>query len=108
IHKIQRKLDAWLTEERREYILIHKYHPRAALLFIVVATTISASVFTYGTWLRPPRSFPLHSFVTIEEGVTLRQAAQQLRDTGVIRSARLFTYAAKITGREQSVIAGEY
>lgn len=108
IHKIQKKLDAWLTEERREYILIHKYHPRATLLFIIVGAMISAGVFTYGTWFRPPRSFPLHSFITIEEGVTLRQAAQQLRDAGVIRSARLFTYAAKLTGREQSVIAGEY
>ncbi|PIR38363.1 MAG: hypothetical protein COV34_02025 [Candidatus Zambryskibacteria bacterium CG10_big_fil_rev_8_21_14_0_10_42_12] len=108
IHKLQKKLDAWLTEERREYILIHKYHPRATLLFAVVAIIISSGVFIYGTWLRPPRSFPLHSFITIKEGGTLREAAQQLRDQGVIRSARLFTYAAKISGREQSVIAGEY
>lgn len=108
IHILQRRLATWLTEERREYIFIHKYHPRATLLFIIVGLTISIGVFTYGTWLRPPRSFPLHSFITIEEGVTLRQAAQQLREAGVIRSARLFTYAAKITGREQSVIAGEY
>ncbi len=46
--------------------------------------------------------------VTVPSGASMRLAADSLEAAGVIRSARAFSFYAKLTGRDRSIKAGTY
>jgi UPF0755 protein len=46
--------------------------------------------------------------VTVPAGATLRIAADSLKSAGVIRSAKVFSLYARLTGRDRSIKAGTY
>jgi UPF0755 protein len=46
--------------------------------------------------------------VTVPSGASMRLAADSLEAAGVIRSARVFSFYAKLTGRDRSIKAGTY
>ena len=46
--------------------------------------------------------------VTVPAGASLRLAADSLKAAGVIGSAKLFSFYAKVTGRDRRIKAGTY
>lgn len=56
----------------------------------------------------PPDSFPTSSIITVPQGVSLSSLAQNLEDTGVIRSSLIFRLVAAILRSEHNMKAGEY
>jgi len=56
----------------------------------------------------PPLNFPLRNTVRIEEGMTLKQIASRLKETGVIRSQTVFASMVTISGKQENLVAGQY
>lgn len=98
----------YFSREIKE-LFSHRFtHPGFFYSCLFIAFAISFGVFAYGTWARPHHHFPINSFITIPEGLTLDEVATILKDNHLIRSERFFTFFALIHGDEVSVKAGEY
>lgn len=61
-------------------------------------------------WLAfpPPKDFPRQSFVKVEDGVSVLQVAEKLKNDNVIRSRAVFAILARIMGMEKEIKSGEY
>jgi UPF0755 protein len=90
---------------RRFFRRWYRRHPRhrkiawagGALLFFM---------FFYGLFLAAPISFPQNTLVVVEEGQSIREVAQELQDTGLIKSRTLFEVTVRLMGGAN--IAGQY
>jgi len=56
----------------------------------------------------PPLDFPLRQTVRIEEGMSLKQIALRLKETGVIRSQIAFASMVELSGKQENLVAGQY
>lgn len=61
----------------------------------------------YGIFFAPPRLFPADSYLRVEQGVTVSEISERLKEKSVIRSRFVFQVIAKVFG-DRNVIAGEY
>ncbi len=77
---------------------------------IVPAALLVGVLLSLLWWLTfsAPKDFIAPSLVRIDEGSTIDQAAQQLKEKKVIRSARLFSLSVQILGGNRGLIAGDY
>lgn len=56
----------------------------------------------------PPKDFPSQGFIKVEEGFSVLQAGEKLKENKVIRSAVVFVLLARIMGLEKEIKSGEY
>lgn len=59
-------------------------------------------------FIRPPATFPVKSFFTVEKGTGLSALSAQLESAHLIRSAGFFKLSAYISGNQGNVLSGEY
>lgn len=78
----------------------------ASLLSVVVVFLVGTLV--YVSFLRPPQSFPAGTVVTISDGRSLVQIAEDLERAHVIRSPFWFTNFVIYFNTERKVVGGEY
>lgn len=87
----------WAPKKRVEVVLV-----LSVILFAV------AGVVLLFYFLRTAGEFPPYRVVKVEEGSTVREIADQLKEEGIIRSAWVLRLLLKTSGGERRVIAGDY
>ncbi|MFH0846153.1 MAG: endolytic transglycosylase MltG [Patescibacteria group bacterium] len=78
---------------------------RKQIFFVVGILFFSLGYFYL---IKAPSHFPIGSIITVEEGVTLNQVADDLRVKKVIKSPFIFSSLAKLLMNERGVMAGDY
>ena len=78
------------------------------LLDLIMLAGLFCSFAAYGVAYTAPENFPTGELVTVENGSSLSQISQDLKDQGVIRSPRLFNLFVRLLGRDTEVKAGDY
>lgn len=91
----------------RELLLDWRVHTnrRTILIAIVIGTV---ALFGYLYAIRPPDNFPLDKLVEIPKGLTEREIAQTLKNSGVIRSPLMFRAVVKVLRTDRQLHAGDY
>lgn len=75
----------------------------------IAAVTLAVAILVAGWFLVfPPVSFPEGRLVTIEEGSTLTEIAEHLKDKGMIHSRTVFKGFVELVSDEGGVLAGDY
>ncbi|MCK5021795.1 MAG: endolytic transglycosylase MltG [Candidatus Pacebacteria bacterium] len=72
---------------------------------IVILTTITLLNFYL---IKAPSDFPKGSFVSIEEGKTLSEIAEHLKEENVIKSTSMYMFLTRLSIRGKGVMAGDY
>ncbi|PIT96924.1 endolytic transglycosylase MltG [Candidatus Campbellbacteria bacterium CG10_big_fil_rev_8_21_14_0_10_35_52] len=90
-----KKTSAYLNYHKRKFILI------AIALFII-------AIFFYAEVVRAPSNFPIRETVTIKEGASLYEVAEQMKNKNIIRSSFWFRNLIILLNRENSVLFGDY
>lgn len=74
-----------------------------------IAIVFLALIFIF-YWLAfpPPEDFPSQSFIKVEEGFSVLQIGEKLKEDNVIRSRTVFALLARIMGLEKEIKSGEY
>lgn len=75
---------------------------------LTAAVLLIGAAFVYVLWWPPKCADSEHVVVTIRWGTSLRSAAKQLQDEGVIRSAEQFRLAAKLLGKGNALRVGRF
>jgi UPF0755 protein len=88
--------DAWCREARMYDRVLPAAFLFGVLIFLVYFVTVA-----------PPLNFPSASLLKVQEGTTVEQLAQILKQKNIIHSALLFEAAAKAYGNDH-IVAGEY
>jgi UPF0755 protein len=104
--EIERALDAgeaWMGRISRRWR--HGVN-RRSVFFILAGGIFGLSL--YLGVIAPPSGFPVGELTTIEQGTSLAEAANTLKDAGVIRSKLAFKAVVFLTGHEKDVHAGDY
>lgn len=91
----------WAVESCKQWV---KTYTPLTMVSGVVLLLFGAYLFFY----RAPDTFPIGSVVTIEPGMTLRQAADELDRADAIRSPLVFQAMVRALSGEGGVIAGDY
>lgn len=60
------------------------------------------------SFIAPPRSFMIQTYVEIEEGSSLRSVSELFSEEEYIKSGQLFEFFVVLFGRQKGVKAGEY
>lgn len=79
-----------------------RHFPAWLFLAFVIFALIYAFLFD------APKEFLSDTMVRVPEGAPLSKVAEHLKEEGVIRSSRLFTFLTRLSGGEQYIIAGDY
>lgn len=79
---------------------------RVILLFLAAAIMVVATF--YVRFLSPPDLFPLGSVVRVEEGETLTEVSEKLKEEDVVRSSQWLSNLVILFQGERGVIAGDY
>jgi UPF0755 protein len=90
--------EAW--ESFRKAFLVNSNLAFAGVAFFVFVTALS--------FVAPPRNFSVQSYIDIEDGATLSEVSQILKEEGYIKSRQLFELFVVVFGRQRGVKAGEY
>lgn len=90
---------------RRRYVRWYRRGKRQRRIAWALGGTLSILLF-YGIFFSAPLSFPEGTLITIEEGSSVREAGEKLKQTGLIRSRMLFETTVRLQGG--SNIAGQY
>jgi len=90
--------NAFLKGDYFDYSLVIPYTAAITLLLVVFA----------GFALSAPANFPEGRKVTIEEGMSLAQASEHLKEHSVVRSTFLFELVTILRAGDGSIFAGEY
>ena len=72
---------------------------------------IGASIFAlfmYVILFAPPLAFPLKGVIRVEDGMSIDQIAELLKERSVIRSTIVFTALARLTNNADNLVAGQY
>lgn len=67
-----------------------------------------AALVLYMYVIAPPQTFPTGKLVTVQEGASASEVAQQLKEQGVVRQDISFRAAVILLGRDRGVRAGDY
>lgn len=76
-----------------------------SLFFLFIFAVVTAASVFYFT---PPESFPVNKVVTIEQGATLNEVAENFYQNKLIRSVFVFEIIGWILDTEKRIKAGEY
>jgi UPF0755 protein len=82
------------------------YYSARTIALLGIVGMVAIGFFTYLSI--PPRAFPTNTIVSIEEGMTLREAGTALREHGVIRSELFFRGMVVALASDSQVVSGEY
>ncbi|NQV93367.1 endolytic transglycosylase MltG [Candidatus Kaiserbacteria bacterium] len=101
------------TIHRRRFLalvkdfLLHTFweSPVKKAISFSIALLLIAS---YISLISPPSGFPVGHIITVEKGTTLKDIADNLNSSDVVRSPLLFYSAVIILGGEKSAHAGDY
>ncbi|TSC63005.1 MAG: UPF0755 protein [Parcubacteria group bacterium Gr01-1014_48] len=74
--------------------------------FVTGCIAVFSAVYTF--CIRPPTPFRTDTIATVSRGSTLKEAAQQLKNSGAIRSPFFLELYVHILRRSKNVIAGGY
>lgn len=89
-------------------IFLLRRFPRIRLRANLVVFSLIALSFFYFSFFSSPNDFPIGAIVTIENGETLKQIAEELKDRNVIRSPLTFIVLTKIFISDGGIMAGGY
>ncbi|MFC1751580.1 endolytic transglycosylase MltG [Patescibacteria group bacterium] len=88
------------------------YSDNKLLVVLIVLTTVimAVSVVVYFAFqtVYPPDDFPLNKVLTIEEGKTLKEVANEFETAGLVHSSFWFETIGWAFGTEKNIKAGEY
>lgn len=59
-------------------------------------------------WFSAPNYFPVHKVFTVEEGLTVTEIAEELKELFIVRSPLLFKVLLRLFSPEGLVLAGDY
>lgn len=79
---------------------------RRTLSVLVLGGTLIG--YTYVSVIKPPENFPIGELVTIEQNVSLREAAESLENQSVVRSGTALRVLLFVMGYQRDVHAGDY
>lgn len=82
-----------------------KGKPRTIILGLTALFFVWSILYTV---FGPPHHFPVGNVVTIEEGMTLSEAARHFEAEGVVRSSFWMNVFVRVFGHEGGVVAGDY
>lgn len=85
------------------FIVIHRVLISTGLVSVIIIFWLSYSLF-----FAPPRTFPIRSIVTITEGSSLTNIAEQLEKQHIIRSAFVLRLLSVLNNVDGGVLAGDY
>lgn len=97
---------------RGAHVFLHTLHkvmrhaPQIGAVLVALFFFSSAYVY-FGTY-QPSAFFPIHSIVTVPEGVGVRETADILYEHQAIRSSFAFRVALRLVGEQVRVQAGDY
>lgn len=83
-----------------------KFWNNARLKFLVFISALVIVLLLYS--LQPPREFPVHTVIRIEQGSSLAQISNTLKEEHVIRSTFIFEISVILLGGETRLQAGDY
>ncbi|MFH1956166.1 MAG: endolytic transglycosylase MltG [Patescibacteria group bacterium] len=76
--------------------------------FDIVIVIIAIIFFLWWIFLYPPGNFPRNSFASIQDGSSLTQIADYLKDKNFIKSKNAFLITAKALNKDREIKFGDY
>lgn len=78
---------------------------RTTIVLIVIGTALTLG---YVFLVQPPESFPTGELVIVQDGDSVREITDSLREQGVVRSPLVLRLSIVALGSERSIHAGDY
>ena len=75
---------------------------------VVTVVIVTLLLIFYATFIKAPIGFPENEYVVIEEGMSVRAAAQLLEDKDIVNSSIFFTWVVQTFGIDGGVRSGVY
>jgi len=97
----------WLYNEPHRIALEWREHSNRRSMLIILFGG-GAALVLYMYVIAPPQAFPTGKLVTVEEGATAAEVAEQLEAQSVVRQSESFRAAVILLGRDRGVRAGDY
>lgn len=97
----------WLYNEPYRIAAQWREHAnRRSMVIILFGGTAALLLYMYV--IAPPREFPTGKLVSVKEGATTAEVAEQLKTQGVVQQDISFRVAVVLLGRDRGVRAGDY
>lgn len=97
----------WIYAEPQRVAMEWREHSNRRSMLIILFGG-GAALLLYMYVIAPPQNFPTGKLVSVKEGATAAEVAQQLKEQGVVRQSESFRAAVILLGRDRGVRAGDY
>lgn len=97
----------WIYAEPQRIAIEWREHSNRRSMLIILFGG-GAALLMYMYVIAPPQNFPTGKLVSVKEGATAAEVAEQLKQQGVVQQSESFRVAVILLGRDRGVRAGDY